>query len=151
MKTDLTRASAKRSRFVDADLTKSVGYRAVFDEALLQNSNLTKSEFFRASFRNAKIVDSDWSKSELGRVDFSAARLENVNFGFSNISRVLFNGTILKNVDFKGAYTYLTHFENVDLREVKNLSQAQLELSCGDASTKLPEGLTVPDTWPCEE
>jgi uncharacterized protein YjbI with pentapeptide repeats len=151
IKTDMTRATARRSRFEGADLTKSVGYRAVFDGATLKESNLTKSEYFRASFRDAKITKIDWSKSELGRVDFSAAQLDEVSFHFSNVSRVIFNKAKLKNVDFWGAYTYLTHFENVDLRKVKNLSQLQLDLSCGDQDTRLPEGRWMPDTWPCEE
>jgi uncharacterized protein YjbI with pentapeptide repeats len=151
VKTDMTRASAQRSRFIGADMNKSVGYRAVFDNAILKKVNLSKSEYFRASFRNAEIEDSDWSKSELGRVDFTAARLRNVEFRFTNLSRVVFNETILKNVNFEGAYTYLTHFENVDLRDVRNLSQLQLDLSCGSPDTILPDGLRMPDTWPCEE
>jgi uncharacterized protein YjbI with pentapeptide repeats len=151
VKTDMTRASAKRGNFENADLTKSVGYRAEFDGSRLKNTNLTKSEFFRASFRQAEIIDSDWSKSELGRVDFTAARLQNVSFQYTNLSRVVFNKASLDNVDFKGAYTYLTHFENVDLRKVSNLSQIQLDLSCGDRNTGLPEGRWMPDTWPCEE
>jgi uncharacterized protein YjbI with pentapeptide repeats len=132
-------------------LSKSVGYHAVFDEAILEKTTLTKSEFLRASFRNAKISDTDWSKSELGRVNFSEASLDDVSFQFSNLSRVIFNGAKLKNVDFRGAYTYLTHFENVDLRKVINLSQLQLVLSCGDSNTRLPEGRWMPDTWPCED
>ncbi len=63
----------------------------------------------------------------------------------------MFAGAKLDGVDFKGAYTYLTHFENVDLRGVKNLSQLQIDLSCGDMQTKLPQGRWIPDTWPCEE
>ncbi|MCG6890109.1 MAG: pentapeptide repeat-containing protein [Gammaproteobacteria bacterium] len=151
VKTDLTRATARRSRFEGADLTKSVGYRAVFDEAILEKTNLAKSEYFRASFRDARITDTDWSRSELGRVDFSAAQLNGVSFQYSNLSRVIFSETKLENVDFEGAYTYLTHVEKVDLRAVKNLSQLQLNLSCGDLQTRLPKGLWIPDTWPCEE
>ncbi len=151
VKTELTRVSARRSRFIDADLTKSAGYRAEFDEAVFENAILTKSEYFRASFRKAEVYDSDWSKSELGRANFHAAQLHNVSFQFTNLSRVIFNEANLKDVDFRGAYTYLTHFENVDLHNVKNLSQLQLDLACGDSDTRLPEGRWMPDTWPCEE
>jgi len=93
----------------------------------------------------------DWSKSELGRVDFSDARLKDVNFQFSNISRAIFSGASLSDVDFKGAYTYLTHFEGLDLRQVRNLTQIQIDMSCGNLETRLPEGRWIPDTWPCVE
>jgi uncharacterized protein YjbI with pentapeptide repeats len=149
VKTDMTRATARNTYFEDADLTKSVGYRAIFDRATLKNSTMIKSEYFRASFRAAHIEDVDWSKSELGRADFTAARLDKVSFKFSNLSRVLFADAQLVAVDFYGAYTYLTHFEGVDLRQVTNLSQLQIDLSCGNLETKLPEGRWVPDTWPC--
>ena len=149
VKADMTRATARDAYFEDADLTKSVGYRAVFDRATLKNSIMTKSEFFRASFRGADISDVDWSKSELGRVDFSAARLDNVSFHFTNLSRVVFADAQLEDVDFYGAYTYLTHFEGVDLSRVKKLSQLQINLSCGNLETRLPEGRWIPDTWPC--
>jgi uncharacterized protein YjbI with pentapeptide repeats len=151
VKANMARATARGSHFVDADLSKSVGYRAIFDGATLERTNLTKSEYFRASFRDSKISDTDWSKSELGRMNFSSARLDGVSFQFTNLSRVIFSGAILKDVDFRRAYTYLTHFENVDLRKVINLSQLQLDLSCGDQTTQLPEGRSMPDTWPCEE
>ena len=151
VKADMTRASARNTYFEDADLSKSVGYRADFDRATLKNSIMTKSEFFRASFREANISGVDWSKSELGRVDFSAARLDKVNFRFSNLSRVVFTDARLVEVNFYGAYTYLTHFEGVDLSRVENLSQLQIDLSCGDLKTRLPEGRWVPDTWPCVE
>ena len=62
----------------------------------------------------------------------------------------MFSGAKLENVEFRGAYTYLTHFENVDLRNV-NLSQLQIDLSCGNLETRLPEGRWMPDTWPCTD
>ncbi|MCP4390087.1 MAG: pentapeptide repeat-containing protein [Gammaproteobacteria bacterium] len=151
VKTDLSRSSATASHFQNADLTKAVGYRAKFDRVKLLQSTLTKSEFSRASFKNAQIENVDWSKSELGRADFSGAQLKNVSFIFTNLSRVNFSNAELSEVDIKGAYTYLARFQGVDLRGVKNLSQIQLDLACGDADTRLPEGSWMPDTWPCPE
>jgi uncharacterized protein YjbI with pentapeptide repeats len=50
----------------------------------------------------------------------------------------------------KGSFAYLTgtnlrgaNLSNADLREAKNLTQTQLDQACGDADTKLPEGLTI--------
>jgi uncharacterized protein YjbI with pentapeptide repeats len=151
VKADLTRVDATGSRFEDADLSKAVGYRASFDAVILRRSNMTKSEFFRASFREAEIEDVDLSKSELGRADFTAARLDGVDFSYSNLSRVVFHDAVLSEVDFEGAYTYLTRFEGVDLRAARMLTQAQLDQSCGDSKTRLPQDLRASASWPCTD
>ena len=39
----------------------------------------------------------------------------------------------------------------LSLKRASDLSQLQLDLSCGDRNTGLPEGRWIPDTWPCEE
>ena len=109
------------------------------------------SEFSRASFEGAEFSNIDWSRAELGRVNFLNARLTDVNFKYSNLSRAIFNGAKLAGVNFSVAYTYRTHFENVDLSMTSQLSQAQLEISCGDEKTKLPQGLKKPASWPCLE
>ena len=87
----------------------------------------------------------------MGRADFTDAELSNVSFEFTNLARAVFKGSKLVNVNFRGAYTFLTRFEDVDLREVARISQLQLELACGNEGTQLPEGLEKPDRWPCED
>jgi len=37
----------------------------------------------------------------------------------------------------------------VDLTDVSGLTQEQLDLACGDQTTRLPPGLDVPSGWPC--
>ena len=82
---------------------------------------------------------------------FTGARLERVNFEFSNLSRVKFGDARISDVNFKGAYTFRTRFEDVDLRGALNLHQLHLKLACGNENTKLPEGLSMPENWPCTE
>ena len=41
------------------------------------------------------------------------------------------------------AKTSITSFLGTDLRHVKGLTQKQLDVACGDATTKLPPGLHV--------
>jgi len=151
VKADLTRVSATATQFNESNLTKAVGYRANFTGAVVKQSNMTKTEFSRANFTDAEIADVDWSKSELGRAIFSGARLERVNFAFTNLSRVDFGAAQISDVNFKGAYTYLTRFEDVDLRGALNLHEIHLKLACGNENTQLPEGLSMPENWPCKE
>jgi uncharacterized protein YjbI with pentapeptide repeats len=151
VKTEFTRASLNHADFTGADMTKSAGYRASFDNAIFAKTIMTKSEYFRASFQGAKFSHTDMSRAEMGRADFTDAELSNVSFEFTNLARAIFKGSKLVNVNFRGAYTFLTRFEDVDLREVARISQLQLELACGNEGTQLPDGLEKPDRWPCED
>jgi len=45
--------------------------------------------------------------------------------------------------DLTGAKTSITSFLGTDLTKVKGLTQAQLNVACGDAKTRLPPGLRV--------
>ena len=54
-------------------------------------------------------------------------------------------------MNLEKSWTYLARFEGLDLSAVRNLTQEQVELACGNAETKLPEGLTVPASWPCND
>lgn len=67
------------------------------------------------------------------------------------MARAIFTDTRLNKVDFAGAYTFLTRFEGVDLRNTQQLTQTQLDIACGDDETLLPEGLSRPLSWPCVE
>ncbi len=112
---------------------------------------MTKSEFSRASFEGAEFSDINWSRSELGRANFRDAQLTEVSFEYSNISRAIFNDARLTGVTFSGAYTFLTRFEDVDLRMTSELSQAQIDIACGNEKTQLPQGLAKPANWLCLE
>ncbi len=151
IKADLTRADLKNANFTLSNMTKAVGYRTDFSGSEFSATIMQKSEFSRASFKGATFVNVDWSRSELGRIDLTNARLQGVLFEYSNLARAQFSGAQLSNVDFLGAYTYLTRFEGVDLRQVRRLSQAQLDIACGNPKTLLPDGLQTPASWPCEE
>jgi hypothetical protein len=54
-------------------------------------------------------------------------------------------------VDLTQAFLFATRFEGTDLSAVKGLTQAQLEVACGDARTRLPAGLKRPSSWPCAD
>ena len=47
------------------------------------------------------------------------------------------------------AFMFLTRIEGLDLSAAWGLQQAQIDLACGDTSTKLPAGLSAPAHWPC--
>jgi uncharacterized protein YjbI with pentapeptide repeats len=53
--------------------------------------------------------------------------------------------------DMTNAFTYATRFDGTDLSNVKGLTQAQVDVACGDAKTRLPSALKRPSGWPCVE
>jgi len=134
-----------------ADLSKAHASRTNFTAANLTGANLTKAEMPRANFSGARLDGADLSKAELGRAILTGASLKGVNLKYANVSRANFSGADLEGVDLTGAYTYLARVEDTDLSGVKGLTQDQLNLTCGNAATKLPPGHDRPADWPCGE
>jgi uncharacterized protein YjbI with pentapeptide repeats len=149
IKADLSRSNAKNSLFKRTNMLKSMGYHTDFSASRFIGAILVKSEFSRANFENAIFQQVDWSRAEIGRAEFNGASLDGVKFENSNLSRARFSGATLLQVDFIGAYTFYTRFEGVDLSSSKNITQAQINMACGDNETVLPSGLSRPTTWPC--
>ena len=102
------------SRLRQADLQISTADRARFSGA-----NLSLANLFGARFSNA---------------DFSNANLSGANLVGAYLGGARFSGAVLRDANLAGA----------ELDHAVGLTQAQLNAACGDASTVLPQGLTVP-------
>lgn len=146
---NLTRTSLRDANLQNADLTKVQGLRAIFDGVDAENANFSKSELNRSSFNGANLVGTNFAKAELSRVVLSNTKLANAMFQNANLSRTNLTGSTLDGADITGAYTYLMRIEGVDLSAVKGLTQAQLDIACGDAATRLPSGVSASTSWPC--
>lgn len=101
---------------------------ADFSNQCLQNSN-----FEGADLADAKLVMSCLSHANLRQASLKRADLSGAN---------LFDAK-LDAADFSGAVLSSTSLKNADLSRAKGLTQAQLDLACGDAKTRLPAGLRV--------
>ncbi|MHA6288402.1 pentapeptide repeat-containing protein [Maricaulis sp. CAU 1757] len=111
---DLPRIDVTGARLRQANLALATMNGARFDRADLSIANLFGARFTGASFRQA---------------DLSRAVLVGAHFGSANLSGANLSGAILS---------------GAELNEAHGLTQAQLSGACGDASTRLPAGLTVP-------
>lgn len=151
-KATLVRSMMDGSSAPGASFEKAVGFRTSYVGADLAGANFTKSEMQRADFGKANLKGVDFEKSELGRAVFSDAAIDGTNFRYSNLARADFRKASFDTpLDFTGAYFYRTRFEGVDLSKAKGIVQWQVDLSCGDAGTRLPQGLTPSPAWPCAE
>ncbi|GLS85587.1 hypothetical protein GCM10010873_05600 [Cypionkella aquatica] len=153
---NLQRSELVRSSFIGADLSganleKSLASRSDFSGASLRGARLVKAEFLRVSFVGADLTDADLSNGDFYRNDFSNAKLSGANMNDAIMPRTVFTGAVMAGANLAGAFLERTHFENVDLSGVVGLEQSQLDQACGDSTTILPAGLTVPKHWPCNE
>ena len=115
---DLPGIDVSGARLRQASLALSTMNRARFDNSDQSIANLFGGRFTGASFRNA---------------DLTRANLVGAHFGGANLA-----GANLSGATLSGA----------ELNEAVGLTQSQLNAACGDTSTRLPAGLTVPRCTP---
>lgn len=107
---------------------------------------------------NCRLAGVDLSNECLKGADFRGANLDNAKLVLTCLSHAKLNNASFRHVDFSGAnlgwtemdgadLTYavftITSLKGADLSGAKGLTQAQLDLACGDAATKLPAGIHV--------
>ena len=73
----------------------------------------------------------------------SFANFTNVSFRNTDLSAANMASAKMDGADLTGAKTSVTSFLGTDLRKTKGLTQAQLDVACSDAATKLPPGLKI--------
>jgi uncharacterized protein YjbI with pentapeptide repeats len=150
-KTNLARASLAGSDAEGANFEGVVASRTDFSNGNYKNTNFLKAEIGRSNFSNSNLENANMSKADFSRVNFFNSNLKGVNLAFSNISRANFTSiNIDENFSLEGAYMFLTRIEGLDLSASKSLKQWQINMACGNEKTILPEGLSAPDTWPCD-
>ena len=102
------------ARLRQANLALSTMNHARFDNANLSVANLFGGRFTGASFRQA---------------DLTRANLVGAYFGGADLT-----GATLTGATLSGA----------ELQTARGLTQSQLNTACGDSSTRLPAGFTIP-------
>jgi uncharacterized protein YjbI with pentapeptide repeats len=148
---EATRSSFRGAVMEEAVLQKLVCVRSTFRDARLPGVDLEKAEFHRCDLAGATLRGANLSKGDFGRSVFDRADLSGANFRYSSLSRASLRGAKLDGADFTQAYLFAVRVEATDLSAAKGLQQAQIELACGDAKTKLPAALRRPSSWPCTE
>jgi uncharacterized protein YjbI with pentapeptide repeats len=79
--------------------------------------------------------------ADLSRANLGEAVLVGAQLGEANLS-----GAWLDRANLSGA-----NLSGVDLRETRKLAQKQVDVARGDGTTRLPDGLRRPASWPTEE
>jgi uncharacterized protein YjbI with pentapeptide repeats len=101
----------------------------------------------------ADLTNTCVKEHDLTGANFDGANATLMCMSFANFTNASFRGTELSGANMAGAKmdgadltvakTSITSFLGTDLTKVKGLTQAQLDVACGDAKTRLPPGLKV--------
>lgn len=149
-KTNLMRASIAGSNAKGANFQSVLGSRTDFSRGDYEGANFSKAEINRSNFSNSNLKNANLSKADFSRVNFFNANLEGVNLYASNLSRANLTEVIIdEKFNLTNAFLFRTNIEGLDLSMVKELKQWQINLSCGNKNTVLPDNLDKPAHWPC--
>ena len=117
------------------DLTYTDLRRANLDFADLQGALLAESNLHGTLLIGAKL-----QRASLAGANLLAAVLVGSNLQKVTMAKTKFHGALLWKADLRGA----------DLSEATGLTSQQLELTKGNADTKLPAGVERPEHWPAQ-
>ena len=131
-----TGKSCVECNLFQADLSYLEGAKMDLSKARLRQSNLALATYDEVNFTRANLSVANLFGARFNRSDFSGANLQNATavgtyFGSSKLAGAQLNGA---------------NFSGADLSLVKGLTQSQLSQACGDETTRLPKGQTIP---PC--
>lgn len=117
-----------------ADLTYQSGTRLN-----LSGARLTQSDFSLATYDEVNL-----SGANLSIANLFGARFNRTSFANSNLQDATAVGTFFGSSDLSGANLEGANLSGADLGIARGLTQAQLDRACGDASTRLPTGKSIP-------
>ena len=104
----------------------------------LQGANLLNTCVKTKDLHGANFDGANATLMCMSFANFKGASFRGTNLDAANLSSAKLDGA-----DLTGASTHITLFLGTDLTHVKGLTQAQLDVACGDAKTKAPAGLKV--------
>ncbi|MEZ5800047.1 MAG: pentapeptide repeat-containing protein, partial [Nitratireductor sp.] len=125
-------------------------YRSSFQKVVAKGASFASAELQRAAFDGADLSYASFEKADLSRASFDEAVLSGASFAYANLSRAdLSKASVAGTIGLDRAFMLLTRIEGLDLSRATGLDQSQIDMACGDAKTRLPEGLAAPASWPC--
>ena len=120
----------------------------------LFQGNFSGLEANGLNLNGARLRQSDLSLAVMNRTRFSNADLRDVeayggvfsssSFAGANLTNASFVGAYLDGANFSGATLTGTNLSGATLLRATGLTQSRLNQACGDETTRLPRGLTIP-------
>jgi uncharacterized protein YjbI with pentapeptide repeats len=140
---DLSSAELSGADLRSADLSATNLRSADLSGADLSNADLS-GNLHGTNLSDADLSGADLSRANLDGANLSRANLRDANLSAADLSAILsgadLSGADMRDANLSGANANLS---GANLSGAKNLTQTQLDNACGNAETKLPEGLTL--------
>lgn len=145
---NLTRADLQISDltaacFDFANLTEGYLGGTDLSSAGLYMADLTNAHLNSANFSNAKLFGANLFHADLFDADLTHANLAQANLNRADLRVANLTGTVLYGANLTDAA-----LNGADLADSKDITVEQLTSAKGDKTTKLPEGMPYPNTWP---
>lgn len=105
--------------------------------------NLAGADLSNTCVKQHDLHGADFTNADATLMCMSFADFTGVSFRGTELSGANMAGAKMDGADLTGAKTSITSFLGTDLRHVKGLTQAQLDVACGNKTTKPPPGLRV--------
>ena len=120
----------------------------------LFQGNFSGLEASGLNLNGARLRQSDLSLAVMNRTRFTNADMRDVeayggvfsssSFAGANLTNASFVGAYLDGANFSGATLTGANLSGSTLIRATGLSQGRLNQACGDETTRLPRGLTIP-------
>jgi uncharacterized protein YjbI with pentapeptide repeats len=105
----------------------------------LNGSRLRQSDLSLAVMNRTRFTNADMRDVEAYGGVFSSS-----SFAGANLTNASFVGAYLDGANFSGATLTGANLSGATLLRATGLSQGRLNQACGDETTRLPRGLTIP-------
>jgi len=119
-------------------------FQADLSGAVLKSKNLSGARLRQADLSLAEMNRTSFAGGDLRDVNFYGGVFGGSNFAGTNLTNASLVGAYLQGANFRGATLAGANVSGAEMDRATGLTQAQLNRACGDGSTSLPRGLSVP-------
>jgi uncharacterized protein YjbI with pentapeptide repeats len=106
--------------------------------------NFTGSRIRQADFTIAIADRTNFTGANLSLTNMFGARVTGANFTGANLDGASLVGVHFGSARMTGARMAEANLSGAELADTQGLTQEQLNTACGDATTTLPQGMTIP-------
>lgn len=119
-------------------------FQADLSNLTLKSKNLAGARLRQADLSTVIMNRTTFAGGDLRDVNGYGAVLTGANFARADLTNASFVGAYLQGANFAGARLSGVNFSGAEMDRATGLKQPQLNQACGDDSTLLPRGLSIP-------
>jgi uncharacterized protein YjbI with pentapeptide repeats len=118
-------------------------FQADFDYEDISGKNLSGARIRQSDMSLSTADRTNFSRADLSLANMYGVRATGANFSRANLAQATLVGGYFSGSNFAGANLSQTNISGAEMAGARGLTQAQLNMACGDGATTLPRGLRV--------